>query len=70
MPGPHNGLDKPSVIRLTNTIYVSKASVIRPMGALNELERFAVTGLMEDYSRYLKDNSPDDFGEDIFEIFK
>ena len=68
-PAIHNGLTKKCVLRLDNTIFVDKGTVVAVLGRLNSLELLAVKEKMFQYSETFKINSPKDYDNDIFSIF-
>jgi hypothetical protein len=69
-PSTQNGLTKECVIRIDDTRYIRIDNVLSVLGSLNKFEFEVVRNLMIRYSDNCKASSPDDFGNEIFDVFK
>ena len=68
-PSPFNGLTKRCFARIDSTQYISRSSVLKIRGSLNQMEFSIIKKLMLEYSEEYKSNSPENFSADPFDIF-
>ncbi|MDR3165643.1 MAG: hypothetical protein LBU13_08700 [Synergistaceae bacterium] len=68
-PKPDNGLTKECVLRLDDTVYIGEDAIIRILGRLNVFELVEAKNMLIQYSSHIKENSPQDFDDDIFSVF-
>ena len=68
-PNQYNGLTKECFVRIDDTRYIDTDTVLETRGSLDTITFGLVKKLMEEYSNEQKMNSPEEFGEDPFEIF-
>jgi hypothetical protein len=67
-PNNFNGLTKECFVRIDNTHYILSSNVLEIRGSLSQIEFNIIKKLLLEYSEEVKNNSPQNFSSDPFDI--